>query len=70
MFSGLESSGESEVRRGEKQALSGVILTAGAAKYQSATAGLNKDSPLQDQTLTILARGKKQEKKKKEEASD
>lgn len=50
------------MRRGEKQALSGVILTAGAAKYQSVTAGLNKDSPLLDQTLTILTRRKKKKK--------
>lgn len=45
---------EREVRwGGEKQALSGVILIAGDAKYQSIPAGHNKGSPLQDHTLTI-----------------
>lgn len=43
-----------EWRGGEKQALSDVILTAGGAEYQSVTAGHNRDSPLQDQTLTTL----------------
>lgn len=47
--------------RGEKQALSGVILTAGAAKYQSIPAGHNKGSPLQDHTLTIPKTKEKKE---------
>lgn len=48
---------------GEKQALSGVILTAGAAKYQSIPAGHNKGEPLQDHTLAILIQRKKKKKK-------
>lgn len=47
------------MRGGEKQALSGVILTAGAAKYQSIPAGHNKGSPLQDHTMAILIQREK-----------
>lgn len=50
---GLLEGKRSEVGGGEKQALSGVILTAGDAKYQSIPAGHNKGLPLQDHTLTI-----------------
>lgn len=53
-----------ELRGGEKQALSDVILTTGGAKYQSVTAGHDKDSPLQDQTLTTLIRSQTEKKKR------